>query len=174
VTQKKNLLSVFEGKSFNVDEAKKIAIALERTGFRFYSGMKDRVQNERIRTVFERMAEEERKHVSDIEAMLSDPHSEWYLDPATEEMVQRYFEDYMEGGVFPSGPDAETVTMSLDDEIQAVKMAHNFEKDAVGFYSEMVARATDAETREAFDELVEFEKGHVSSLGNLLKVLEKG
>lgn len=170
--KKKNLLSVFEGKKFNVDEAKKIAIALERTGFRFYSGMRDRVQNERVQTVFAKMAEEERKHVSDIEAMLSDPDSEWYLDPAMEEMVQRYFEDYMEGGVFPSGPEAEAVTMTLADEVQAVRMAHRFEKDAVGFYSEMVQRATDPETREAFEELVIFERGHVATLGNLLKILQ--
>ncbi|MDX1762988.1 MAG: ferritin family protein [bacterium] len=172
MNKKKDLLDVFEGKKFNVDEAKKIAIALERTGFRFYSAMKDRVQNERVHTVFAKMAEEERKHVSDIEAMLDDPDSEWYLDPSMEEMVLRYFEDYMEGGVFPSGPEAEAATMTLADEVQAVSMAHSFEEDAVRFYSQMVQKATDPETRKAFEELVAFEKGHVATLGNLLKVLQ--
>ncbi len=169
---KKNLLSVFEGKSFNVDEAKKIAIALERQGFQFYSGMKDRVRTGNIQTVFSRMAEEEKKHVSDIEAMLSDPESEWYLDPATEEIVQQYFAEYMEGGIFPAGTDAEAAAMALKDEIQAVSLAHNFEKDAVAFYTELVRMAEDPETREAFEELVAFEKGHVSTLENLLRMLQ--
>ncbi len=169
---KKDILSVFEGKPFNTDEAKKIAIALERQGLRFYHGMKDRVAGKQVRTVFEKMAEEERKHVSDIESMLTDPHSDWYLDPATEEIVQRYFEDYMEGGIFPAGPDAEKAALHLDDEIQAVKLASNFEKDAVAFYSEMVRMTKDPETREAFRELVEFEKGHVRKLENLLNALK--
>ncbi len=168
---KKNLLSVFEGKSFNVDEAKKIAIALERQGFAFYSGMKDRVRTENIKTVFSRMAEEERKHVRDIEAMLEDPASEWYLDPATEEMVQQYFAEYMKGGIFPAGTDAESAAMELEDEIQAVSLAHDFEKDAVGFYSELVTMAKDPDTQKAFEELVEFEKGHVSTLASLLRML---
>jgi len=169
---KKNILSVFEGKSFNADEAKKIAIALERQGYRFYSGMKDRVKGERIRPVFEQMAHEEQKHVSDIESLLSDPQSVWYLDPDTEAIVQRYFEEYMEGGIFPTGPDAEKTVMDLKDEIRAVELALNFEKDAVAFYTEMVRMAADPETQKAFDELVEFEKGHVFKLENLLKALQ--
>ena len=169
---KKNLLSVFENKNFNADEAKKIAIALERQGYRFYSGMKDRVKGERIRPVFEKMAQEEQKHVSDIESLLSDPQSEWYLDPDTEAIVQRYLEEYMEGGIFPTGPDAEEAVLSLKDEVRAVELALNFEKDAVAFYTEMVGMAADPETRKTFDELVEFEKGHVFKLENLLKALQ--
>ncbi|MEK6777547.1 MAG: ferritin family protein [bacterium] len=169
---KQTILSAFEGKPFNTDEAKKIAIALERQGFRFYYGMKDRVPGKRVRAVFEKMAEEERKHVSDIESLLSDPNSEWYLDPATEEIVERYFEGYMEGGIFPSGTDAEKAALDLNDEIQAVKLASNFEKDAVAFYSEMVRMTKDPETQNAFRELAEFEKGHVLTLDNLLKALK--
>lgn len=169
---KKDLLSVFEGKTFNVDEAKKIAIALERQGFRFYNGMKERVRTGSIRPVFEQMAQEEQKHVSDIESLLSEPHSEWYLDPATEEIVQRYFEDYMEAGIFPTGPDAEQAVMELKDEVRAVELALNFEKDAVAFYTEMVRMADDPETKKAFEELVAFEKGHVRMLGTLLEALQ--
>lgn len=169
---KKNILSVFEGKSFNADEAKKIAIALERQGYRFYSGMKDRVKGERIRPVFEQMAHEEQKHVSDIESLLSDPQSAWYLDPDTEAIVQRYFEEYMEGGVFPAGADAEAATFDIKDEVRAVELALNFEKDAVLFYTEMVRMASDPETRKAFEELVDFEKGHVHTLSSLLKALQ--
>lgn len=169
---KRDIFSIFEGKSFNVDEAKKIAIALERQGFRFYDGMKDRVKGPGIRTVFEQMSSEERKHISDIEALLTDPHSEWYLDPAIEEMVQRYFEDYMEGGVFPSGPDAESTALALEDEVHAVRMALNFEKDAVVFYTEMARMTSDPKTRKAFRELVEFEKGHVKTLEHLLRAIE--
>jgi rubrerythrin len=169
---KKKLLSVFEGKNFNVDEAKKIAIALERQGFRFYSGIKDRVRGERVRPVFEQMASEEQKHVSDIESLLSDPGSEWYLDPATEEIVQQYFEDYMEGGNFPTGADAEKTALDTKDEVHAVELALNFEKDAVAFYTEMVDMTSDQDTRKTFQELVEFEKGHVRMLDSLLKVLQ--
>ncbi|PIS37997.1 MAG: hypothetical protein CO150_02230 [Nitrospirae bacterium CG_4_9_14_3_um_filter_53_35] len=170
---KKNILSVFEGKPFNTDEAKKIAVALERQGFRFYHGIKDRVTGKQARTVFEKMAEEEQKHVSDIESMITDPNSEGYPDPAVEEIVQRYFEGYMEGGIFPEGPDAEKAALNLNDEIQAVKLASNFEKDAVAFYSEMVRMTQDPETRKAFSDLVEFEKGHVRTLESLLKVLKR-
>jgi rubrerythrin len=169
---KKNILSFFEGKSFNVDEAKKISIALERQGYRFYNSMKDIVRQEKILPVFEQMALEEKKHISDIEALLSDPHSEWYLDPAMEAIVQQYFEDYMEGGIFPTGPDAEKATLELKDEIHAVKLALNFEKDAVAFYTEMAGMANDPETSKSFKELVEFEKGHVNTLVSLLKLLE--
>ncbi len=169
---KKNLLDVLEGKAFNEDEAKKIAIALERQGYRFYHGMKDRVREERIRSVFEKMSHEEQKHVSDIESLLPDPDSGWYLDPAAEEIVQQYFEGYMEGGIFPSGADAETSVMKLEDEIQAVRMAFDFEKDAVVFYTEMAKRADASETKKNFQALIEFEKGHVRILGDLLRLLE--
>ena len=169
---KKKLISAFEGKTFNVDEAKKIAIALERQGFRFYNGMKDRVKEDRVNQLFTQMAEEEKKHISDIEALLSDPNSEWYLDPATEEIVQQYFEEYMEGGLFPSGADAESMVMKLEDEIRAVEMALHFETDAVAFYKEMVKLSKDGDTREAFEELVAFEKEHVQLLGSLLKALK--
>jgi rubrerythrin len=168
---KKNLLSFFEGKSFNVDEAKKIAIALERLGFRFYNDLKDRVREERILPVFERMAAEEQKHISDVEALLEDPGAEWYLDPAAEEVVQQYFQEYLEGKLFPVGADAEVVVMQLEDEIAAVRLAHKFEKDAVEFYRRLVGMAESEETRKAFDDLMSVEEGHVETLGDLLKRL---
>jgi len=169
---KKNLRNFFEGKSFNVDEAKKIAIALERQGFRFYNDMKDRVRDEKIRPVFTQMAAEEQKHIVDIEALIDDPDSEWYLDPATEEMVQQYFEDYLQGRLFPTGADAEEAVMQLENEIAAVELAHNFEKDAVAFYAELARQASSDDTRQAFDSLRGVEEGHVKTLGDLLQRLE--
>lgn len=168
----KNLINFFEGKSFNADEAKKIAIALERQGARFYDDMKDRVREDRIRPVFTQMAAEERKHIVDIEALLDDPDSEWYLDPSAEEMVQQYFEDYLEGKLFPAGSDAESTVMQLENEIAAVRLAHNFEKDAVAFYTELVRMADNEETKKAFDALRGVEEGHVKTLGDLLQRLE--
>ncbi|NOY53929.1 MAG: ferritin family protein [Deltaproteobacteria bacterium] len=169
---KKNLTNFFEGKSFNADEAGKIAVALERHGFRFYNDMKDRVRNEKIRPVFAQMAAEEQKHIADIEALLDGPGSEWYLDPAAEEMVQRYFEDYLEGKLFPAGSDAESVVMKLENEIAAVRLALNFEKDAVAFYSDLARLADDEETKKAFSLLREVEEGHVLTLSGLLELLE--
>jgi len=169
---KKNLMNFFEGKSFNVDEAKKIAIALERQGFRFYNDMKDRVREERIRPVFTQMAAEEQKHITDIEALLGDPDSEWYLDPSTEEMVQQYFEDYLQGKLFPTGSDAEATVMQLENEIAAVQLAHNFEKDAVAFYAELTRMADNEETKKVFKSLRGVEEGHVKTLGDLLQRLE--
>jgi len=168
---KKNLLNFFEGKSFNADEAKKIAVALERQGARFYGDMKERVREERIRPVFTQMAAEEQKHIIDIEALLDDPDSEWYLDPATEEMVQQYFEGYLEGKLFPVGSDAESTVMKLENEVAAVRMAYNFEKDAVAFYGELVRLADNEETKRAFTVLQGVEEGHVKTLGDLLERL---
>ena len=169
---KPDLLASLGGKPLNPDEAKKVAVALERHGFRFYNGLKDRVPSERARTVFAQMAQEERKHVSDIEALLPPGPAAWYPDPETEELVQRYFENFMEGGIFPTGADAEAAVLDLSDEIRAVELALGFEQEAVRFYQAMGRESGDAEAARSFADLARFEQGHVQMLDSLLKALQ--
>lgn len=140
----------------------KSALLLERRGKAFYEVAAEQAQSPPVREFFERMAEEEERHVR----VLSDQ-----------------FAAYQSRGAFagapsdrePTGDIASTVlSRRLSDSISAasfeaaaVSAAMSLERNAIRLYSERAQSAEDPEERALYQWLAEWEAGHLELLSKV-------
>jgi rubrerythrin len=133
----------------------KEAILLERRGKAFYTTAARQTQSEAARKIFEMMAAEEDEHIN---------------------FLSKQFAYYEQNKAFmkvegAADADEATVMAILTEEIKnqvsaagfeaaAISAAMDFETRAVQIYSERAVSATDANEKEMYQMLADWEKGH--------------
>lgn len=134
----------------------KMAILMEKRGKAFYTQVAEQTKDEEAKRVFAYMAEEEQMHV---------------------EFLAKQFSFYEKNHKFntndniTSGADESVVLSILNDgmkstisaasfEAAAISAAIDFESKAIDYYAAMAKQATDANERQMFEWLTEWERGH--------------
>ncbi len=150
---------------FNDVEAAKIAINMERNGFTFYTRAAERVTRDEVKTVFQRLAEDERSHIAMFEdlhdRLLAEPRRDSYLDG---EEIDQYMRRLVESHVFSDESTVSRLIDQVDSDIAALAVGIRAERDTMLFYQEMINFTNSPAAREAFQKIIDEERHHLTIL----------
>ncbi len=149
-------------------DAIRIAIATERSGLEFYTRASQMVRRGRSRIVFERLAREEKEHLTTLEAryrelLLEDPH--------LESRPTFLFFKGAANGLFAAG--ARQLSKSLDEK-EALLIGIRCERGSHRFFRRYGERFEDSEGKRIFLEFAEEEREHLELLIREYRALTLG
>ena len=139
-------------------DALRIAIATERSGLDFYTRASSITRDSRGRRVFERLAAEEREHLSTLEARYRDLLQQ---DPQLESRPTFLFFKGAANGLFAAGTDQ--LTKGVDDR-QALMIGIRCERGSHRFFKRYGERFEDSEGKRIFLEFADEERAHLELL----------
>jgi Fur family ferric uptake transcriptional regulator len=135
-------------------DALRMAIATERSGLEFYQRAAATTTDARGRLVFEKLAEEEKTHLSTLEARYREMLAQ---DPRLEERPTFLFFKGAAHGIFAEG--AERLRAGVDD-LQALLIGIRCERDSHKFFKRYGERFEDSEGKQIFLEFADEEREH--------------
>jgi Fur family ferric uptake transcriptional regulator len=139
-------------------DALRIAIATERSGLDFYSRAARITQDPRGRSVFQKLAEEEKGHLSTLETRYAELLKS---DPQLESRPAFLFFKGAANGLFAEG--ADRLTKGVNDQ-QALLIGIRCERGSHRFFKKYGERFEDSEGKQIFMEFAEEEKQHLELL----------
>jgi rubrerythrin len=148
-------------------DALRIAIATERSGLEFYTRAARITQDARGRVVFQRLAEEEKEHLSTLERRYAELVQQ---DPELESRPAFLFFKGAANGLFAEG--ADRLTKGVNDQ-QALLIGIRCERGSHRFFKKYGERFEDSEGKQIFMEFAEEEKQHLELLIREYKSLVK-
>jgi len=138
------------------DDVKKIistAIDREVEAHTFYRSVSDKVKDKALKTIFDELAEEEKKHREFLQGFLSKDASKMKFATG---------HDYKVGDALPS-PKLTTDLKPLDGLVLAIKK----ELEAMQMYTQFANAAADTETQLLFSQLANMERSHKARLEDI-------
>jgi len=133
----------------------KEAILLERRGKAFYTTAARQTESEAARKIFEMMAAEEDEHINFLSKQFA------YYEQNKNFMKVEEHTDTDEATVMAIlTEEIKTQVNAAGFEAAAISAAMDFETRAVQIYSERAESATDANEKEMYQMLADWEKGH--------------
>lgn len=150
---------------FNANEILELAVAIERTGERFYRTAEEKLTNPRVRETFRFLALEEVEHERDFKAMLERLGR---FDPgeAASEDYYAYLRAYVDNVVFTQEGAAEAAATGIDEK-SALRFAMQREQDSILFYLELRDLVPHDE-RPVIEHILDQERAHYRKLAGLL------
>ena len=139
-------------------DALRIAIATERSGLDFYTRAAGLTRDRRGRTVFERLAGEEREHLATLETRYRALAAQ---DPQLEARPTFLFFKGAASGLFAEG--AEKLRKGVDD-LQALLIGIKCERGSHKFFKKYGERFEDSEGKRIFLEFADEERTHLDLL----------
>ena len=139
-------------------DALRIAIATERSGLEFYSRAAKITKDSRGRRVFEKLAQEERQHLTTLEARYKELLQ---LDPQLEARPTFLFFKGAANGLFAAG--ADQLTKGVNDR-QALMIGIRCERGSHRFFKRYGERFEDSEGKQVFLEFADEERAHLELL----------
>ena len=139
-------------------DALRIAIATERSGLEFYSRGAGLVRNARARKVFESLADEEKEHLSTLEARYEQLRAD---DPDFESYPTFLYFKGASDGLFAEG--AERLRQVVDDR-EALMIGIRCERASHRFFKRYGERFEDSEGKRIFLEFADEEREHLQLL----------
>jgi len=146
-------------------DALRIAIATERSGLQFYTRAASLTRDARGRAVFERLAAEEREHLSTLEARYAALLAQ---DAQLESRPTFLFFKGAATGLFAAG--AETLRKGVNDQ-QALIIGIKCERGSHEFFKRYGERFEDSEGKQIFLEFAAEERVHLELLIRELRAL---
>jgi rubrerythrin len=148
-------------------DALRMAIATERSGLEFYSRAARITQDSRGRSVFQKLAGEEKEHLGTLETRYAELLS---ADPELESRPTFLFFKGAAHGLFSEGTDR--LAKGVNDQ-QALMIGIRFERGSHRFFKKYGERFEDSEGKQIFMEFAEEERAHLELLIREYKNLMK-
>lgn len=139
-------------------DALRIAIATERSGLQFYTRAANITRDPRGRTIFRRLAGEEREHLATLEKRYADLIAE---DPKLESRPTFLFFKGAASGLFAEG--AEKLRKGVND-LKALLIGIKCERGSHKFFKRYGDRFEDSEGKRIFLEFAAEERAHLDLL----------
>jgi Fur family transcriptional regulator, ferric uptake regulator len=148
-------------------DALRIAIATERSGLEFYSRAAGATKDARGQQVFQRLADEERSHLSTLETRYQKLLA---ADPQLESRPTFLFFKGAANGLFAAG--AEQVARGVND-LQALLIGIKCERTSHRFFRRYGERFEDSEGKQVFLEFAAEERAHLDLLVREYRALSR-
>jgi Fur family ferric uptake transcriptional regulator len=148
-------------------DALRIAIATERSGLQFYSRAAGITKDARGRSVFQKLADEEREHLGTLEKRYAELLA---TDPLLESRPTFLFFKGAANGLFAAG--AEQLRKGVND-LEALLIGIKCERGSHSFFKRYGERFEDSEGKRIFLEFADEERTHLDLLLNEYKALRE-
>jgi Fur family ferric uptake transcriptional regulator len=148
-------------------DALRIAIATERSGLQFYTRAASLTRDARGRSVFQKLAEEEKEHLGTLEKRYSELLEK---DPQLESRPTFLFFKGPANGLFAAG--AERLGKGVND-LDALLIGIKCERGSHNFFKRYGDRFEDSEGKQIFLEFAEEERAHRDLLISEYRALKK-
>jgi len=145
--------------SEKVKDAIKTAIQMEKDGYSFYKKAAAQTTSNMGKSIFESIANDELLHLEIFKKMFNDivGKDEW------NELVNSS-KKYSNINVFPKNLKEAAGANPDVNEIDALRIAMDSEKEAIDYYGEIKENLADQDVKKVIDEIIEQEKNHYSLL----------
>lgn len=156
------------------DDVFTMAVRIEENGEAFYSGAAAREKNEKIKRLFESLAQMEAGHVAAFRKLRSELPGSFPADAVwdPEGLAESYLQATADTHIFTREA-AEARLQGINTPVDALNMALQFEKDSVAFFVGMKEILPDVYGRTEIDTLIRAEMEHIRMLSAALKEVEK-
>lgn len=146
-------------------DAIRISLCIEVAGMEFYKKAAGKVKNQKVRTMFSRLAEEEKGH---IEALLEKSR---FLQPAISKKSEgknpvQVIEKNLKSRIFP-----EVAFPKFTSDLEALELGIESEKRSINALSGFLTEEKKLDVRAIFMHLIVEEKKHLVALRSLKKSL---
>lgn len=144
---------------------KDAALAMENRMAAFYAEVSERVRSENVRDALRHLADQEREHARQLEALTDLPVARKALNQAFQaagEIMSFLTLEFL---------DRTDRTGEIDSEEAVLQLGIQAEKDAMLFYSELYRRVDDEELKDQVKRLIGFEERHLMDLRTLLRIV---
>ena len=151
-----------------IKEAIQTAIQMEKDGYSFYKKAASQTSSETGKTFFESLASDEQVHLDVFQKIFEDKvgKTEW------DTLVQSS-KKYTDLPIFPKDLKTTEGANPDLDELDALRIAMDAEKEAIDYYKEIKAKTTSNDVKEIINEIIEQEKNHYLLLEQEFDHLDK-
>jgi rubrerythrin len=158
--------------SFYGNEIINIAIGIERRGIAFYDVLARSTQNAKARQIFQYLVGMEREHILIFQDML-DEADKYEVPEAFAGEYGAYLQALVDSAVFTDDAVTSELAAQSENDIAALELGINAEKDSILFYYEMREMMPKA-ARAKIDKVITEEKQHLRQLSELRNTLASG
>jgi rubrerythrin len=152
----------------DVKNAIKTAIQMEKDGFAFYKKASAQTSSDMGREIFDSLANDEQLHLEVFQKLFEDriKKSEW-------NNLVNSSKKYADIDIFPK--DLQQIEGANPDtnELDAIKIAMDSEKDAIEYYGKIKEKTKEEDIKRIINEIIEQEKNHYSILQEEFEHLTK-
>ena len=142
-------------KVLSVKEAVKTAIQMEKDGYDFYKKAAMQTSSDMGKTIFEGIAKDELMHLDVFEKMFEEKIGKTEWDKLVDSSKK-----YQEIPIFPKDLKEISGANPDENELDALRIAMDSEKDAIDYYTEIWEKSNDNEVKKIIDQIIEQEKKH--------------
>ncbi|MBE0477678.1 ferritin family protein [Candidatus Aerophobetes bacterium] len=153
---------------FSASEVVQLGIQIEKNGKDFYSRVSTISKSDTAKKIFQYLADEEEKHIKVWEDILSEVGEKYEPPEVYSDEYFSYLRALSEEYVFTKEKKGEELAKEVKDEMEAIEIGIDAEKDAILFYSEMKKLVLKG-AHETIDKLIHEEQKHLSQLSQLKK-----
>ena len=155
--------------SFSGSEVVELGIEIEINGMDFYQKLATGTGHDNLKDVFMFLAEEEEKHIVAFQKLL-DSIKQYEPPEAYPGDYFVYMSALAGSHVFAEKNKGIETARKVKNDLEAVEVAMGFEKDSILFFEAMIDSVPEKD-RKIVGELIKQEKGHLSRLHELRKLI---
>jgi rubrerythrin len=146
-----------------MQEVIEMAITTERSGQAFYQTASKLARENKLRKLFQYLAEEEKKHLKTFQDLYDTLKEKPEITPYNWEEAKLYLEALVDSRFF-AGPDkAINLAKEAKDELEVIYAAIEFEKDTLLFFYQILEMIK-PQKHELVKKIIEEEKRHIQRL----------
>ncbi|MBI3754271.1 MAG: ferritin family protein [Deltaproteobacteria bacterium] len=154
-------------------EAVEVASLIEKNGFAFYSLLADKTEDKKIKTVFKKLAKDEKRHLKIFEKKYF-PEAGFGEEITEEELaIEDYVARTADPKIFTEEIDVERLVHVIDSMKKAVILAIHTERYASEYFEGMAQKASTKEGARMYRGLAHEERGHAQELEAILKSMRQ-
>ena len=154
---------------FSGSELLEIAIGIERNGMAFYQALADKTGNMDVKSTYNYLAGEEKKHLDTFQGMLDSLGQVKPPETYTEEYML-YLKSLVDSAVFSNVTEAQQKAAKISNEVEALDTGIRAEKDSILFYIELQNLVRERDRKVVLN-IVDEEKKHLRQLSELIAEL---
>lgn len=150
---------------FSGNEIVDIAVKIEENGRAFYLAAAERAEDENLKAVLEKLANDEVEHKTTFQALYKSDQ-DYSLQPGYNEEVDAYIKAMASAQVFAPGKSVSELVGEAKDIFAVLTLAMGAEKDSVLYYSE-IKDWVQPKDKDVVQTVIAQEKDHLKQLTDL-------
>jgi rubrerythrin len=152
----------------NVMDAIKTAIQMEKDGYAFYNRAASQTKSEMGRSLFESLSKDELQHLNVFEKLFQQK-----VDKVDWDALVNTSKKYVDIPIFPKNLSDDENSNPDINELDALHLAMDSEKEAINYYNKIRESIADKHTQDILTVIIEQEKNHYQLLEEEFNHLSK-